>query len=62
MGHMKVFFRIGVYCRCWGILRFVSDSLFFLPHSLVIFFLLVEAVRELKTEKKKDKDIIKLKF
>ena len=35
------------------VLRFVSDSFFFLPHSLVIFLLLVEAVNELRTEKTK---------
>ena len=34
------------------ILRFVSNSFFLVPHSLVIFFLFVEAEKELKTESK----------
>ena len=46
----KEIFRVCAYCG-WEILRLVSDSLFLLPHSLVIFFLFVEAVKELKTEK-----------
>ena len=34
-------------------LRFLFDSFFFLPHSLVIFFWFVEAVKELRTEEKR---------
>ena len=44
MGHMKNF-RIFVYC-CREIPRFVSDEFFFLHHSLIIFFLFVEAIKE----------------
>ena len=50
MGYMKI------YCvwNSWEILRFGNRLLFFLnPHSQVIFFLLVEAVNELRMEKTK---------
>ena len=53
-------FRICVYC-CWEILRFVSDSVFFLVHSLVNFFWFVEAVKKGR-EKEKERDIYKLDF
>ena len=49
MGYNKI---LLVVVNCWEILRFVSNSFFFLPHSLVIL-LLVVAVRELGTEKGK---------
>ena len=35
------------------ILSFISDSFFFLPHSLIVFFLFVEAEIELRTESKR---------
>ena len=60
MGHNKGFLWYVVYC--WEILRFVSDSFFFLPHSLVISFLFVEAVRELRTERKKTRIPLDLNF
>ena len=60
MGRKKGF-RLCVYC-CWEILRFVSDSFFFLPYSLVNFFLLGKAVKKLRTEKEKDQDTFKPNF
>ena len=58
----EVFLIVWIYgamemVNCWKILRFVSDSFFFLPNSLILFFL-----RELKTEKEKDTDTFRLKF
>ena len=47
--------------NCWDILRFVSDSFFFLSHSLVVCLLPVEAVRELRT-REKDKDSFRFNF
>ena len=50
MGHVNVsFFWCGEFCL--EILSFVNWLIFFLPDSLV-FFLSVEAVRELRTERK----------
>ena len=61
-GHKKGSLIVSGYCWfCWEILRFTPDSFFlFLPHSLV-FFLSVEAVRELK-KKERDKDTFRLKL
>ena len=48
-------FVVVVNCwGCWEILKFVNWHIFFFsPHSLVVFFLSVEAVRKLRTEGKK---------
>ena len=50
MGQKKVFF---VVINCREILRFVFNSFVFFPYSLVILFLLAEAVKGIKDERKK---------
>ena len=41
----------------------IVNRLFLLvPHSLVIFFLFVEVAKELKRERKKDRDTFKFNF
>ena len=49
-GIKRVFMIMVNHWFIWEILRFVSDSFFFLFHSLTVFFLSVEAVRELRME------------
>ena len=58
MGHRKVFRVVVNYC--WEILTLVTDSFSFYCFSLILLF--DEAVKELKTERKKDRDTFKLNF
>ena len=57
-----VFMVVENYWYCWEILRFVSDSFSSYPYSLVIFFLLVETVKELRMEMTKNGILLNLIF
>ena len=49
---------------CWEILRFVTNSFLLIPIHLLssFFFFFFEATKELRMERIKDRDTIKLNF